>query len=222
MRKHKHNLCHNTHRTICGCYPRVRVKISFSSSQYVFNTMFTQLTIKSWSCWFPGFMDLPAVNVTVMPDGYAQFSFMHPWLLYGDKIPVPKPTKKKRHNARSEVIPEFSYEVVVVSKVRLHTDSHLFMTPWGHWYSILISTACLYKRGHPKRSIVTRESARMSFWWILKRRNSAWRSRETWREWLYEARKNTAPCRQQRYLRKMVGTFLFLIQLTLFLCCYGC
>ncbi|NP_001347770.2 interferon gamma receptor 1-like precursor [Larimichthys crocea] len=62
------------------------------------------------------FMDLPAVNVTVMPDGYAQFSFMHPWLLYGDKIPVPKPTKKKRHNARSEVIPEFSYEVVVVSK----------------------------------------------------------------------------------------------------------
>ncbi|TKS85807.1 hypothetical protein D9C73_019535 [Collichthys lucidus] len=62
------------------------------------------------------FMDLPAVNVTLTHDGFAQFSFMHPWLLYGDKIPVPKPTKKKRHNARTEVIPEFSYEVVVVSK----------------------------------------------------------------------------------------------------------
>lgn len=82
-------------------------------------------TINPCSCWFPGYLDIPPVNVTAVEDDKVQFRFIHPWVFYHQNLLTrskSKPQKKKRHDAlTSENLPLFLYEVKIFNQVRLHS-----------------------------------------------------------------------------------------------------
>uniref|UniRef100_A0A1A7YGV1 Fibronectin type-III domain-containing protein n=1 Tax=Iconisemion striatum TaxID=60296 RepID=A0A1A7YGV1_9TELE len=60
-------------------------------------------------------LDLPPVNVTLLPDDHVQLSFEHPWLLYHEKLFICESPKKKKH------LPVFKFKVTVGQREHHHT-----------------------------------------------------------------------------------------------------
>lgn len=62
----------------------------------------------------PGFLDFPAVNVDLDPDGNVLFHFKHPWSLYGSNLQRLKSRKKKSNEKKKTTpVPDFTYSVKV-------------------------------------------------------------------------------------------------------------
>lgn len=68
-------------------------------------------------------VDFPPVNVTAQQDGSVLFNFMHPWLLYHQRMPGSRDANRRKKKSHAEIInrlPEFTYDVETVSQREHH------------------------------------------------------------------------------------------------------
>lgn len=79
-------------------------------------------TVEPCSCWCPGSVDLPRVNVVAQQDAKVLFSFTHPWMLYSNTRTIDsnrKHRKRKSYDYEPETeelpeeLPEFEYTVTM-------------------------------------------------------------------------------------------------------------
>ncbi|XP_039995014.1 interferon gamma receptor 1-like isoform X2 [Xiphias gladius] len=78
-------------------------------------------------------LDLPSVEVTPQKDGYLLFSFMHPWKMYGKKLPHSLKSlfrkEKSSYTDNNKELPEFKYSVVVGSQKQPQHDFRCVTSP---------------------------------------------------------------------------------------------
>lgn len=86
-------------------------------------------TVNSCSCWFPGSVDLPPVNVTIQQDAKVLLRFTHPWLVYSTKLTSASNLKRRKKKSSDpepdaeDLLPEFEYSVIM-DKVRGTVSSY--------------------------------------------------------------------------------------------------
>lgn len=76
------------------------------------------LLIKTCSCWFPGYLDLPPVNVTAQRDNKVLISFENPSVYYCQKI-----KKNKKKCSKDDGSLDSFFKVKILNQVRVHTSS---------------------------------------------------------------------------------------------------